>query len=127
MNFHNSKLKPVLATPTAAPPPRKRRPHLILTARNIAHASRGTRERAYLAATWIRGGLTIIKPTVALAARVFNANGGAICDALDELAGTETTSALGNIWAVMTPIERADFFRGHLTEVWTALEMVTAV
>jgi hypothetical protein len=117
MNFY-SKTKPVLATPISAP---KRRPHITLSGRNLAHASRGCAERAYLAAAWIRGGLTISRPTVALAARVFHANGGAINDALDAFAGTETTSAFGNIWVAMTPNERADFFRGHLTEVWTAL------
>lgn len=127
MNVH-SKFKVVPATAASKAPvrPRKRQPHLVLTAMNIAHASRGARERAFLAATWIRGGLTISEPTVALAARVFNANGGVIRDALDELAGTETTSAFGSIWAAMTPTERADFFRDHITEAWTALEMATA-
>lgn len=114
--------------PASAPVhPRKRQPpHIILTAQNLAKAARSPRERALLAALWIRGGLTIAEPTVMLAARVFDVGPSTLHDAIDNLADTAITSAQDASWAAMTPTERADFCLTHLTEVWTALEMATA-
>jgi hypothetical protein len=119
MNFH-SRLTVEPATP------RKRRPHIVLTGRNLAHADRGPWERAFLAAAWVRGGVTLTDPTLKMAAKVFDVSVATLGAALNQLAGTEHASAHDAIWAAMTPTERADLFRDHLTEVWTALEMATA-
>jgi DeoR/GlpR family transcriptional regulator of sugar metabolism len=87
MNIHTRLESPPATPAPAATParPRSRRPHRLVTARNLAKATRSKRARAYLAANWVRDGATIVNRTVALASRVFGVSQQTIHTALDDL------------------------------------------
>ena len=115
-------------TPAAAPVrPRSRRPHIVLTAQNLAKASRSKGELTCLAAGYVRGGVTVTQPTIALASRIFGVSHTAIKTALDELEqDSVATPAIDGIWVAVTPAERADFVKTHLAEIWRLVDVATA-
>lgn len=99
MNFHDRRL--------TASPRKRRQPHVVLSAQNIARSKPSARERARLAALWVRGDLTITRPPVVLAAHAFDVSASAIYDAIDELDDIELVSPR----AAMTPADKVDFVK----------------
>lgn len=115
--------------PKAFVRPKNPRVHILLTAENVAKATRGARERAYLAASWVLGSLTIIDPTVRLAARTFGVSVPTVRTAIADLKATTSNSEptrIDQIWSSMSPIERSGFARRHLDELWAIFDHATA-
>jgi hypothetical protein len=117
-------------TPSAGQ--RQPRRHFTISGQSVAKASWDPRGRAYRAASWILGDLTIEKPTLRQAADLFGA-----CEAIirRERQKIETTTApppafrarpIDDLWAGMSADDRDQFVRGHLLGVWDAIERVTA-
>jgi hypothetical protein len=104
---------------------RCRRPHRTVTGQNLAKATRGARERAELAAEYVRGGLSILDPTVVLVARIFGVSVPMIRAALDGLECSTVTPATGALWSQMTPAEKREFVRANTAEVRRIFDAVT--
>ena len=114
--------------PNPAVLPRRTCRHLVITAENLAKAHRGARERAFLAAHWILGSLTITQPTVRSATRVFRVSKPTVDAAVAELkaATTAAPSMLEDVWKQATPAERTALVSKHLNEMWHVFENATA-
>jgi hypothetical protein len=122
----NTTFDPAAARPVTSPPTRREKfPHQALSGQCIAKSRRGPRELAVLAVLWLRGGLTITRPTVKMASAVFGVSIPLIREMAGEMAihGTTPRESIDAYWTSMTLAERAAFFRGRVDEVWQALEL----
>ena len=104
------------------------RPHMTIGGQSLAKTpNRGPRARAYQAARWVVGSLTIAKPTVALAALVFG-----VCEALvrEEIRELEATTyappPIDSVWANMSAAERDAFVDARLNDLWVRFDRITA-
>jgi hypothetical protein len=110
-----------------AKPHKPARPHITISAQNVAKATRGARERGYLSAGWVRGEVSLIEPTIALAARVFGVSIPTVRDALDELKDVPiAVPSFDDVWLAKTSTERDAFVRKHAEELWMRFDRVTA-
>lgn len=106
--------------------PRKSvRPHILLSGRNLSHTPRGARERAALAAAWINGELTLIKPTVTLAAKVFGVSQVTIDAARKVMPKGTAAPMVGAIWDSMFEIDRDQFIAERADEIMASLDRLT--
>ena len=120
--------------------PRKSvRPHILLSGRNLSHTpvargrgqhsrppgSGGARERAALAAAWINGELTLIKPTVTLAAKVFGVSQVTIDAARKVMPKGTAAPMVGAIWDSMFGIDRDQFIAERADEIMASLDRLT--
>lgn len=114
-------------SPKPAPlrPRKQARPHLVITGRNLAHTPRGARERAMLAAAWINGELTLIKPTTTLAVKVFGVSQVTIDAALKARPRGTAAPAVGAIWETMFGADRDRFIGEHADEILASLDRIT--
>jgi hypothetical protein len=96
----------------------------VISAVSLAHRHRiAAWERGRMAAAWLDG-RALLKPTVALAADVFDVSYPLIAKERES-----TSSAAGLLtyaWDAAIPYERDLFVRANLIPVWTVVERVTA-
>jgi hypothetical protein len=101
----------------------------VLTGQSIAKGARyrTPRQRAQIAANWVRGGV-YVQPTVTLAATVFGVSAKLVAEEVAKLQATTGTmpTAIEALWDSLNDTERHHFARARLGFVWKALESATA-
>jgi hypothetical protein len=110
-------------TPASSVRPPQRPPHSFISAQSIAKASRSKSERAFLAARWIAGSLSIQKPTAILAGLVFGVSPTATKSAL-KIFNFKTASAIEAAWGETLYLEREAFIRDHANEILALLDRI---
>jgi hypothetical protein len=95
----------------------------VISAVSLAHRHQiAPWERGRMAAAWLDG-RALLKPTVALAADVFDVSYPLIAK---EREPTSAVGLLAYAWHAASSYERDLFVRANLIPVWTAVERVTA-
>jgi hypothetical protein len=110
--------------PTPVRPRKAAQQHFVITGRNLAHTSRGARERAMLAAAWVRGRLTLVQPTVTQATKMFGVSQVTI-NAAVKMMPKGSTSAANAVWGGMFGTDRDQFIHEHADEILASLDRLT--
>src|SRR6266540_676213 len=99
--------------------PKVPRGHIRLTGQTLAKKPDiNPRQRARWAARWILGDLTL-KPTLAMAARVFGVSVPLVIEERDRLLATTVPEpVLNRVWSEASTSEREKFIANHIDELW---------
>ena len=101
------------------------RPHRTITGQALAKTpNREPRERAYQAARWVRGSLTINNPTLRMAAQTFGVCEALIRQAIRELEGT-TFAPPPIDWTGRSDADRDAFVGANLIDLWDRIDRLT--
>jgi hypothetical protein len=116
-----------IVRPKSAPvhPRKPVRPHITISGRSLAHATRGASERARLAAAWVNGDLDIVRPTIRLAAAVFNVSVPTI-NAVLETIPKSSPESVDIAWNGLYGLDRDQFVRAHADEILLILDRITS-
>lgn len=103
--------------------PRPVLPHVHITVAKARHYP--MHARSHFAASWLKGALTI-KPTWDLAQYIFRVHPSQIQEARLNLIGTTFELAIDTVWAGTAPVEKVEFVKAHLPEIWNLVDQATA-
>lgn len=119
--LHRHTPKPLNTVKVPAPA----RPHVNISVTTISRLAPAL--RATLAAQFTRGEVTI-KPTAALAVRLFRSYPAAVRAANAKLRKSNSAPEprINHIWDAMSPEEHATFVKNHLGQIWRLVDQATA-